>query len=152
MKSTYFENDENLQIRVLDKPIVLDAAGGETKAVDKFILGTKCGSAGAFSVKAKAAISRLSVAEGVQAEVLLYDRLFADALPYAGCKDFLQSLNPDSLKVVTAYVEPSLAAAQPDQKFQFERFGYFVADRMDHVAGAKPVFNRVTGLKDSWGK
>jgi glutaminyl-tRNA synthetase len=51
-----------------------------------------------------------------------------------------------------AYVEPSLAAAQPDQKFQFERFGYFVADRADHVAGAKPVFNRVTGLKDSWGK
>jgi glutaminyl-tRNA synthetase len=54
--------------------------------------------------------------------------------------------------VVTAYVEPSLAAAQPDQKFQFERFGYFVADRVDHVAGEKPVFNRVTGLKDSWAK
>ena len=63
-----------------------------------------------------------------------------------------ESLNPDSLKVVTAYVEPSLAAAQPDQKFQFERFGYFVADRADHVSGFKPVFNRVTGLKDSWGK
>ena len=44
------------------------------------------------------------------------------------------------------------ANAAPDQKFQFERFGYFVADRVDHVAGAKPVFNRVTGLKDSWGK
>jgi glutaminyl-tRNA synthetase len=88
----------------------------------------------------------------VQAEVRLYDRLFADAHPDAGGKDFLQSLNPNSLKVVTAYVEPSLAAAKPDQKFQFERFGYFVADRLDHVAGAKPVFNRVTGLKDSWGK
>jgi glutaminyl-tRNA synthetase len=107
---------------------------------------------GADSVKTKAAITWVAVADGVQAEVRLYDRLFADAHPDAGGKDFLQSLNPDSLKVVTAYVEPSLAAAQSDQKFQFERFGYFVADRLDHVAGAKPVFNRVTGLKDSWGK
>ncbi len=69
----------------------------------------------------------------------------------AGGKDFIEALNPDSLKVVTAYVEPSLAAAKPDDKFQFERHGYFVADREDHAAG-KPVFNRVTGLKDSWGK
>lgn len=54
--------------------------------------------------------------------------------------------------MVTAYVEPSLAAALPDQKFQFERFGCFVADRVDHVAGVKPVFNRVTELNDSWDK
>jgi glutaminyl-tRNA synthetase len=94
----------------------------------------------------------VSVASGVPAEVRLYDRLFKDPQPDAGGKDFLESLNPDSLKVVTAYVEPSLAAAQPDKKFQFERFGYFVADRVDHVAGLRPVFNRVTGLKDSWGK
>lgn len=66
-------------------------------------------------------------------------------------RTFLQALNPDSLKIVTAYVEPSLAVAQPDQKFQFERFGYFVADRQDHTPG-KPVFNRAVGLKDSWGK
>ena len=64
----------------------------------------------------------------------------------------INTLNPDSLKVVTAVVEPSLAAAQPDQKFQFERHGYFVADRADHGVGGKVVFNRVTGLKDSWGK
>ena len=64
----------------------------------------------------------------------------------------MQNLNPEILEVVTPCMKPSIAAAQPDQKFQFERFGYFVADRMDHVAGAKPVFNRVTGLKDSWGK
>ena len=76
------------------------------------------------------------------------DRLFAEAHPYSGAKDFLQSLNPDSLKVVTTYVEQSLAQAQPDQTFQFERFKYFVADRLDHAAGAKPVFHRVTGLKD----
>jgi glutaminyl-tRNA synthetase len=83
--------------------------------------------------------------------VRLYDRLFSDAQPDAGGKNFLDALNPNSLKVVTAYVEPSLAQAQPDQKFQFERIGYFVADRKDHVAG-KPVFNLAVGLKDSWGK
>jgi glutaminyl-tRNA synthetase len=129
-----------------------DAAGHVTEVHAKVIPGTKSGTPGADSVKAKAAITWVSVADGVQAEVRLYDRLFAEAHPDAGGKDFLQSLNPDSLKVVTAYVEPSLAQAQPDQKFQFERFGYFVADRVDHVAGTKPVFNRVTGLKDSWGK
>jgi glutaminyl-tRNA synthetase len=131
---------------------VRDAAGRVTEVHAKVIPCTKSGTPGADSVKAKAAITWVSVADGVQAEVRLYDRLFAEAHPDAGGKDFLQSLNPDSLKVVTAYVEPSLAQAQPDQKFQFERFGYFVADRLDHVAGAKPVFNRVTGLKDSWGK
>jgi glutaminyl-tRNA synthetase len=61
-------------------------------------------------------------------------------------------MNPNSLKVVTAIVEPSLANAQPDQKFQFERHGYFVADRVDHVPLAKPVFNLAVGLKDGWGK
>ncbi|MFO0108289.1 MAG: glutamine--tRNA ligase/YqeY domain fusion protein [Burkholderiales bacterium] len=129
-----------------------DAAGHVTEVHAKVIPGTKSGTPGADSVKAKAAITWVGVADGVKAEVRLYDRLFADPHPDAGGKDFLQSLNPNSLKVVTAYVEPSLAAAQPDQKFQFERFGYFVADRLDHVAGTKPVFNRVTGLKDSWAK
>ena len=51
--------------------------------------------------------------------------------------------------MVTAYVEPSLAAAKPDEKFQFERFGYFVADRVDHGVDVKAVFTRLTGLKDS---
>ena len=84
-------------------------------------------------------------------EVRLYDRLFLDAQPDAGGKDFIEGLNPNSLKVVTAFVEPSLAEAKADDKFQFERHGYFVADRVDH-SGAKPVFNLAVGLKDSWGK
>ena len=130
---------------------VRDAAGKVTEVHAKVIPGTKSGTPGADSVKAKAAITWVGVADGVQAEVRLYDRLFADAHPDAGGKDFLQALNPDSLKVVTAYVEPSLAQARPDQKFQFERFGYFVADRLDHAPN-KPVFNRAVGLKDSWGK
>jgi glutaminyl-tRNA synthetase len=72
--------------------------------------------------------------------------------PNAGSKDFIESLNPNSLKVITAIVELSLANAQPDQKFQFERHGYFVADRVDHMVGLKPVFNLAVGFKDSWGK
>ena len=102
--------------------------------------------------KIKGTIHWVSAKHAVEAEVRLYDRLFSDPNPDAGGKDFIEALNPNSLQVVSAYVEPSLAAAQPDEKFQFERFGYFVADRLDHVAGSKPVFNRVTGLKDSWGK
>ncbi|KQR55341.1 glutamine--tRNA ligase/YqeY domain fusion protein [Acidovorax sp. Leaf160] len=128
-----------------------DAEGRVTQVLATVVPDTKSGTPGADTVKVKAAITWVGVADGVPAEVRLYDRLFTDAQPDAGGKDFLALLNPDSLKVVTAYVEPSLAQAQPDQKFQFERFGYFVADRSDH-APSKPVFNRVTGLKDSWGK
>ena len=128
-----------------------DAEGRITQVNATVVPDTKSGTPGADSVKVKAAITWVGVADGVEAEVRLYDRLFTDAQPDAGGKDFLALLNPGSLKVVTAYVEPSLAQAQPDDKFQFERFGYFVADRKDHAPG-KPVFNRATGLKDSWGK
>jgi len=128
-----------------------DASGQVTEVHAKVIPGTKSGTPGADSVKAKAAITWVGVAGGIQAEVRLYDRLFTEAQPDAGGKDFLEALNPDSLKTITAYVEPSLANAKADEKFQFERFGYFVADRKDHAAG-RPVFNRITGLKDSWGK
>ena len=129
-----------------------DADGKVTEVHAKVIGGTKSGTPGADSVKAKAAITWVSAASGVSAEVRLYDRLFTDPQPDAGGKNFLDALNPDSLKVVTAVVEPSLAAAKPDQKFQFERHGYFVADRADHGVGGKVVFNRVTGLKDSWAR
>jgi glutaminyl-tRNA synthetase len=63
------------------------------------------------------------------------NRLLADTHPDAGYKYFLQSLDPDSLKAVTGYMKPSLAGTEPDQRFQFERFGYFMADHLDHVAG-----------------
>ena len=78
-------------------------------------------------------------------------RLTATLQSGAGGEDFIESLNPNSLKVVTAFVEPSLAGAKADDKFQFERHGYFVADRVAH-AKDKPVFNLAVGLKDSWGK
>ena len=69
----------------------------------------------------------------------------------AGGKDFIESLNPNSLKVLTAFVESSQAATRTDDKFRVERHGYFVADRVAHTT-AKPVFNLAVGLKDSWGK
>jgi len=128
-----------------------DADGRVVEVQAVVVPDTKSGTPGADSVKVKGVITWVSVHEGVAAEVRLYDRLFTEAQPDAGGKDFLASLNPSSKKVVTAFVEPSLAAAVADQKFQFERHGYFVADRKDHVVG-KPVFNRVTGLKDSWAK
>lgn len=78
-------------------------------------------------------------------------RLFADVRPNAGGKYDLQLLNPNSLKVVAPFVEPSLAEAQLDHKFRFERYWHFVADRLDHLAVSNSAFNRVTGLKDSWG-
>jgi glutaminyl-tRNA synthetase len=83
--------------------------------------------------------------------VRLYDRLFSIPQPDTTEKDFLEELNSDSLKVVTAYVEPSLASAKGDEKFQFERHGYFVADRKDHAPG-RTVFNKITGMKDAWAK
>ena len=129
-----------------------DANGVITEVLATVVPDTKSGTPGSDLVKVKAAITWVGVANGVNAEVRMYDRLFLDAQPDAGGKDFIESLNPNSLKVVTAIVEPSLANALPDQKFQFERHGYFVADRIDHVQGTKPVFNLAVGLKDSWGK
>ena len=128
-----------------------DADGNITEVLATVVPDTKSGTPGADTVKVKAAITWVGVADGVNAEVRMYDRLFSDAHPDAGGKNFLESLNPNSLKVVTAIVEPSLANAKPDDKFQFERHGYFVADRVDHRA-EKPVFNLAVGLKDSWGK
>ncbi len=129
-----------------------DADGQITEVLATVVPDTKSGTPGSDLVKVKAAITWVGVANGVNAEVRMYDRLFLDAQPDAGSKDFIESLNPNSLKVVTAIVEPSLANAAAGQQFQFERHGYFVADRIDHVQGAKPVFNLAVGLKDSWGK
>jgi glutaminyl-tRNA synthetase len=129
-----------------------DAEGKIAEVQATLIPDTKSGTPGSDSVKVKGVITWVAVADGLSAEVRMYDRLFTEAQPDAGGKDFIEGLNPNSLKVVTAFVEPSLASAKADDKFQFERHGYFVADRVDHVQGVKPVFNLAVGLKDSWGK
>ena len=100
--------------------------------------------------KVKGTIHWVDVATGVKAEVRLYDRLFTVPDPLQdGSDQFLKYLNPDSLKTVTAYVEPALAASAPGERFQFERTGYFVADSKDSAPGA-PVFNRTVTLKDGY--
>ncbi|MEB3754200.1 glutamine--tRNA ligase/YqeY domain fusion protein [Acinetobacter sp. MD2(2019)] len=98
--------------------------------------------------KVKGVIHWVSATKGVPAEVRIYDRLFSEADPETG-DDFLDNLNPNSLQVLHAFVEPALALANPEDRFQFEREGYFVADRYDHRA-EKPVFNRILDLKDSF--
>ncbi len=128
-----------------------NAAGELTEVQARLIPDTKSGTPGADAIKVKGVITWVGTADAVQAEVRLYDRLFSVPQPGTGDKDFLEELNPNSLKVVTAYVEPSLAQARREDRFQFERHGYFVADRVDHAEG-KPVFNRVAGMKDGWGK
>jgi glutaminyl-tRNA synthetase len=128
-----------------------DADGNITEVLARLIPDTKSGTPGSDAVKVKGVITWVAVADGLSVEVRMYDRLFLEAQPDAGGKDFIEGLNPNSLKVVTAFVEPSLASAKADDKFQFERHGYFVADRVDH-SSSKPVFNLAVGLKDSWGK
>ena len=91
----------------------------------------------------------VSAATAIAAEVRLYDRLFTDPQPDAGGKDFKLALNPLAKDVVQAWLEPGAELAQPEQRFQFERHGYFAADRVDSQPG-KPVFNRIVTLKDSW--
>jgi len=102
-------------------------------------------------VKVKGNIHWASAKHSCAAKVRLYDRLFKVAHPGAGGRDFLQDLNPDSVKVITAQLEPALKDAKPEDRFQFERHGYFVADLKDSRQG-RPVFSRVVTLRDSWGK
>mgnify|MGYP000729949923 FL=1 len=130
---------------------VKDSNGQVTEVHAQLIPDTKSGTPGSDAVKVKGVITWVGVNDGVAAEVRIYDRLFTDPQPDAGGKDFLASLNPDSLKVVQAYAEPSLANASANTHFQFERHGYFVSDRVDHANG-KLVFNKITGLKDTWAK
>jgi glutaminyl-tRNA synthetase len=112
---------------------------------------TRSGTPGADAVKTKGVLTWVAAHDALPAELRLYDRLFTEAQPDAAGRDFKDCLNPDSKKVMRCWLEPSLAGANADDKFQFERHGYFVADRKDHAAGA-PVFNRITGLKDGWAK
>jgi glutaminyl-tRNA synthetase len=127
-----------------------DADGNVIAVHVNYFPDSKSGTPGADNYKVKGNITWVSAAHCLAAEVRLYDRLFLDAQPDAGGKDFKAALNPNALETVTAYLEPGLKDAVADQRFQFERHGYFVADRVDSQPG-KPVFNRITTLKDSWG-
>ena len=127
-------------------------ANGEVSAVlATLVPDTRSGTPGADAVKVKGVITWVAAHEALAVEVRLYDRLFTEEQPDAGARDIMSCLNPNSLKTVRALVEPGLADAPAGAHFQFERHGYFVADRIDHRADA-PVFNRTTTLKDTWAK
>ncbi len=132
------------------RDVVTDADGNPTE-VHAVVVPDTVGKDPADGVKPKGVIQWVSAEKGRRAELRLYDRLFNVEQPGRGGQDFLEDLNPDSLQVVKeAWIEPSLAAAKPEEHFQFEREGYFVADRYDHSEQA-PVFNKTIGLRDTWG-
>jgi glutaminyl-tRNA synthetase len=101
--------------------------------------------------KVKGTLHWVSIAHAVPTEIRLYDRLFTDESPDTHKdKDFLDFINPDSLSVITGYVEPALKNAQPGERFQFQRIGYFCVD--PDTTPENLVFNRTVGLRDSWAK
>ena len=110
---------------------------------------SKSGTPGSANYKVKGNLHWVSADHALHAEVRLYDRLFTDAHPDAGGKDFKLALNPHSKEVIDACLEPTLKSARPGEIYQFERHGYFVVDSIDPASG-KPVFNRAVTLKDSW--
>jgi glutaminyl-tRNA synthetase len=136
-----------------------DADGNITAVLCEYLPDSKSGTPGADNYKVKGNLHWVSVEFAYTAEVRLYDRLFAHAYPGARRegdpegleRDFLDDINPNSLRVITAQLEPALRAARPEARFQFERHGYFVADRVDSRDGA-PVFNRTVTLRDTWKK
>ena len=103
--------------------------------------------------KVKGTIHWVSARKGVAAEVRLFDRLFDVPAPESedDGKSWIEHVNPEAKRVVQAWLEPAAAAVEAERRFQFERLGYFVADRMDHRAEA-PVFNRTVTLRDVWAK
>jgi glutaminyl-tRNA synthetase len=128
-----------------------DASGRVTAVLATVVPDTKSGTPGADAVKVKGTITWVGAHDAVPAQMRLYERLFSEDQPDADGRDFRSVLNPASLREVQGYVEPSAGACDRETRLQFERHGYFVADRVDHAAG-QPVFNRITGLKDGWGR
>ncbi|WP_218597813.1 glutamine--tRNA ligase/YqeY domain fusion protein [Polaribacter sp. NJDZ03] len=100
--------------------------------------------------KVKGTLHWVSVKHAVKAEVRAYDRLFLDEAPDSHKdKDFMEFINPNSLEIITAFVEPSLQTATIGERFQFQRMGYFNVD--DDATSDNLVFNKIVGLRDSWG-
>lgn len=133
--------------------VVKDANGNITEIQCSVDLDSKSGSGTEASKRrVKGTLHWVSIKHAVKAEVRVYDRLFTDEAPDSHSdKDFMEFLNPDSLKIIEeAYVEPFLQNAKLSDKFQFQRLGYFNLDNdstPDHL-----VFNKTVGLRDSWAK
>ncbi|HET7780251.1 MAG TPA: glutamate--tRNA ligase family protein, partial [Rudaea sp.] len=132
--------------------VAKDAGGNVSEVRCTLDLESRTGMPGAER-KVKGTIHWVSARHALAADVHLYDRLFnvADPDDETDGKTYRDHLNPDSRRSVRGYVEASLADIAPEQSVQFERLGYFVADRVEHAPG-KPVFNRIVTLRDSYAK
>ncbi|CAA0178373.1 Glutamine--tRNA ligase [Tenacibaculum maritimum] len=131
---------------------IKDAQGNVTEIHCTYDPLTRSGSGTEESKrKVKGTLHWVSIEDAVQAEVRVYDRLFLDEAP-DGHKDkeFMEFLNPSSLKIINAFVEPSLQTAAIGDRFQFQRLGYFNVD--DETTAEKLVFNKTVGLRDNWAK
>ncbi|RZJ67937.1 MAG: glutamine--tRNA ligase/YqeY domain fusion protein [Flavobacterium sp.] len=130
--------------------VIKDSNGNITEIHATYDIDSLSGSGTEASQrKVSGTLHWVSAAHAVPAEVRLYDRLFTDEAPDAHKgKDFLEFVNPESLKVVQAFVEPSLKDAKIEDKFQFQRLGYFTVDKESTADNL--VFNRTVGLKDAW--
>jgi glutaminyl-tRNA synthetase len=130
--------------------VVKDAAGTITEIHVTYDEDSRSGSGSEASQrKVAGTLHWVSIQHALEAEVRLYDRLFIDEAPDSHKeKNFLEFMNPSSLQIVKGFVEPSLAMVQSDEKFQFQRLGYFNVDK-DTTEG-KIVFNKTVGLKDAW--
>ena len=128
-----------------------DAAGNVTTVHCEYLPDTKSGTPGSDSVKVKGNIHWVSAAHAYEAEIRMYDRLFKEAHPGSGDREYLDDINPNSAHTIKVQLELALKEAKAGESFQFERHGYFVADLKDSQAG-EPVFNRTVTLKDTWQK
>ena len=132
---------------VLEATDFIKNDAGEIIQVNAIQVTTVLGEDPADEVKPKGVVHWVSASHGIQAELRVYSRLLTHEAPDRGGEDFMNHINTDSLSIVTAIIEPSLAQAAPESVFQFEREGYYVADRRDHAAD-KPVFNLTIGLRE----
>ena len=129
--------------------VVKDAAGRVVEVRCTADLDTRSGGPKADR-KVKGTIHWVSAEKAIDAEVRLYDRLFTEAEPDAG-GEFMKTVNPRSLEIAAAKLEPSLTPAEPKERYQFERLGYFALDPIDSRPG-RLVFNRTIALRDTWAK
>lgn len=129
-----------------------DSDNTVTKVYCTYDPDTKSGSGSEASKrKVKGTLHWVSKKHAKQVKVRLYDRLFTDPTPDAHKdKDFMEFINPNSLKEIDAFVEPSLAEAKPEDRFQFQRIGYFVVDK--DSSSDQLIFNKTVGLRDTWAK
>jgi glutaminyl-tRNA synthetase len=126
-----------------------DADGHVTAVLATVVPDTRSGTPGADAVKVKGTITWVGASDAMAAEFRLFERLFTADQPDADGRDFRSVLNPASRRIAQGFVEPNVAACAVETRLQFERLGYFVADRIDHRPG-RPVLNRITGLRDGY--